>query len=150
MTIPPFSRLLEEAKEPMDTLRDSLTVYHAFLHPVTVTSQELDSVVTAFVGYVQDIREHYLVPMDSASFTQKPTMERLTEIADELVAQQALLSKLTENVSLIISDVKAVQRQDNIIKVYTLDGRQKAMGEKPLSAQPKGLYISKGKKRIVK
>ena len=91
-----------------------------------------------------------MVPLDNAFLAQAITLARLTEIAQELAIQQELLGLLSEDLNLIISDVRQVQRLDLNVKVYTLDGRLKSMSEKELNSQPKGLYILKGKKRIVK
>lgn len=149
-TVLSFSNLLENAKEPIDSLRESLTVYHEFLNPVTVTGHELDSIAKAFADYVNDIQKRCLAPLDSARLTLGHTLTRLTEIVQEFAIQQELLDKLSAELNLIISDVHQVQRLDLNVKVYTLDGRQKTMTAKELNSQPKGLYILKGKKRIVK
>lgn len=149
-TVHSLSDLLEYAKKPMGSLRDNLAAYHVFLNPVTVNSQKLDSIAKAFADYVEDIKERYLAPLDSVGLAQTTTLARLTEITQELAIQQELLDKLSADLNLIISSVRQVQYLDQNVKVYTLDGRQKSMTEKELNSQPKGLYILKGKKRIVK
>lgn len=149
-TVHSQSDLLEYAKEPIESLRYRLAVYLVSLNPVTVTGQKLDSIAKAFADYVEDIKERYMVPLDNAFLAQAITLARLTEIAQELAIQQELLGLLSEDLNLIISDVRQVQRLDLNVKVYTLDGRLKSMSEKELNSQPKGLYILKGKKRIVK
>lgn len=148
-TCSPLLSLLAYAEPPVDSLRDSLVAYHASLYPVRVSPQQLDSLVTAFASYISTLQTLHIAPLDSASLALSPLFSRLDSIPQELDVQQSLLAALSAELSAIITSVPDVRRQDTPLKVYTLDGRQRTMTARQIDAQPSGLYIYKGRKRVV-
>jgi surface protein len=138
---------LQKYEEPMAAFLEQLTAFGDSIRNITMTGEELDSVVTAFQEVVSNVQSSCLNPMETLYAEKVSVSMRLMAIAGLLNDCQARLEDLSKEILFVVSGIKPVEESSESVSVYTLDGRRRAVKVKP--SQPRGVYILRGKKYVV-
>ena len=138
---------LQKYEVPMAAFLEQLTAFGDSIRNITIPGEELDSVVTAFLEVVANVRSSCLNPMETGYAKKESVSMQLITIAGLLNDCQVRLDDLSKEILFVVSGIKPVEGAAESVIVYTLDGKRRAAKVNP--SKPSGVYIMKGKKYVL-